>query len=84
MERSFNDTGITVPGSESSQKFRWTSSFETGASEVIVIQLRGMIAGKQATKAVTVKTKLQCVTCGKTQKSTEKFCGQCGTALEII
>src|SRR5271156_5736122 len=54
-----NDTGITVPGSESNQKFRWTSDFETGASEVIVIQLRGAIAGKLATKAVTVETKLQ-------------------------
>jgi len=79
-----NDTGITVPGSESNQKFRWTSDFETGASEVIVIQLRGALAGKPVVKAVTVETKLTCVTCGKTQKSTEKFCGQCGTALQII
>jgi hypothetical protein len=78
------DIGITVPGSESSQSFRWTAGFETGPSEVVVLQLRGAVAGKLATKAVTVQTKLKCVTCGKTQKSTEKFCGQCGTALEII
>jgi len=81
---SLNDTGITVPGSESNQKFRWTSDFQTEASEVIVIQLRGALAGKPVVKAVTVETKLTCVTCGKTQKSTEKFCGQCGTALQII
>jgi hypothetical protein len=81
---SFNDHGITVPGSESNQKFRWTEWFETGPSEVIVLQLRGEVAGKKVTKAVTVATKLCCPTCGKTQKSTEKFCGKCGTALEII
>ncbi len=81
---SLNDQGITVPGSESNQKFRWTEGFETGPSEVIVLQLRGVVAGKKAVAAVTVKTKLRCSTCDKTQKSTEKFCGQCGTALEII
>ena len=81
---SFNDQGITVPGGESDQKFRWTEGFETGPSDVIVLQLRGEVAGKKATKAVTVETKLRCVTCNKTQKSTEKFCGKCGTALEII
>src|SRR5271163_2123522 len=81
---SLNDTGITVPGSESNQKFRWTSDFETGPSEVIVLQLRGALAGKPVVKAVAVDTKLTCVTCGKTSKSSEKFCGQCGTALQII
>ena len=81
---SLNDTGITVPGSESNQKFRWTSDFETGPSEVIVLQLRGALAGKPVVKAVAVDTKLTCVTCGKTSKSTEKFCGQCSTALQII
>lgn len=79
-----NDVGITVQGSESNQSFRWTAGFETGISEVIVLQLRGKIASKPVVKAVTVDTKLTCVTCGKTQKSTEKFCGQCGTALHIL
>jgi hypothetical protein len=81
---SASDTGITVPGSESNQKFHWTEGFETGPSEVIVLQLRGVLAGKMATKAVTVETKLHCITCGKSSKSSEKFCGQCGTALQII
>lgn len=84
VERSFNDQGITVPGSGSSQRFRWTEGFESGASEVIVLQLRGEMGGKPVARAVTVETKLKCSTCGKTQRSTEKFCGQCGTALEII
>ena len=79
-----NDQGITVPGSESNQSFRWVSGFETGASEVIVLQLRGKIAEQPVVKAVLVETKLTCVTCGKTSKSTEKFCSKCGTALEIL
>ena len=79
-----SDVGITVPGSESNQSFRWTAGFETGPSEVIVLQLRGKIAEKPVVKAVTVETKLTCVTCGKTHKSTAKFCGQCGTALHIL
>jgi hypothetical protein len=84
LDCSFNEQGITVPGGESNQKFRWTEGFETGPSEVIVLQLRGCVAGKVVVKAVTVETKLTCVTCNKTSKSTEKFCGQCGTALQII
>ena len=79
-----SDVGITVAGSESNQSFRWTAGFETGASEVIVLQLRGKIAEKPVVKAVTVETKISCTTCGKSHKSTEKFCGQCGTALHIL
>lgn len=79
-----SDVGITVAGSESNQSFRWTAGFETGISEVIVLQLRGKIAEKPVVKAVTVETKISCVTCGKSHKSTEKFCGQCGTALHIL
>lgn len=81
---STNDKGITVAGSESSQKFRWTSSFETGPSEVIVLQLRGQVAGKKAVKAVTVEHKPKCTTCGRTNKANAKFCSNCGTALAII
>ena len=79
-----NDVGITVQGSHSNQSFRWTEGFETGASEVIVLQLRGKVAEKPVVKAVTVETRISCVTCGKSHKSTEKFCGQCGTALHIL
>jgi hypothetical protein len=79
-----SDKGITVPGSESNQSFSWTSGFETGPSEVIVLQLRGGIGGKKAVVPVTVKSKPKCTTCGRTNKATSKFCGKCGTALEII
>ena len=84
-ETSLNDAGITVAGSESDQKFQWTSSFlvhET--SDVIVLKLRGSVGGAKVVKAVTVKTKRECGTCGKKNKSSVKFCAECGTSLVLI
>lgn len=82
---ALNDVGITVPGSESSQKFvtgAWFKTEET--SHVIVLQLRGRMAGKVVKTAVTVKSKAKCETCGTVNKSSMKFCGKCGTSLTII
>lgn len=82
---SLNNVGITVPGSESSQKFVSGSWFKTETtSHVIVLQLRGRMAGKVVKTAVTVKSKAKCSTCGTVNKSNMKFCGKCGTALQII
>lgn len=78
---SITEQGITVPGSESNQSFRWTTSFETGPSEVIVLSLKGAVGGKKASKPLTVKTKLSCQTCGTSNKGVNKFCSKCGTAL---
>ncbi len=83
-DRAKTETGITVPGSESSQRFSWAGSFPTLPSEVIVLQLRGAVGGKKAVKAVTVKAKPQCRTCGKSNKGASKFCSKCGTALSPI
>lgn len=85
MDCSFNDAGITVPGSESHQKFRTVSSFPLEAqTHVIVLQLKGETEYNKVTKPVTVKSKPKCVTCGKLNKANAKFCSNCGTALEII
>lgn len=82
---TINDVGITVPGAESHQRFTVGTWFPTETvSHVIVLQLRGVIGGKPIIQAITVKTKAKCSTCGKTNKSTEKFCGQCGTALFLL
>ena len=84
-EASVSDKGITVPGSESKQKFTWSEWFETtGVSEVIVLQLRGKVGSKKAVKAVTVDVKPKCETCGRVNKATSKFCANCGTSLNII
>lgn len=82
---ALNDAGITVPGSESSQRFYSTSGFPLESnSQVIVLNLRGEVAGKPVAAPITVDRKPVCITCGKTNKAQDRFCGQCGTALELI
>ena len=79
------ETGITVPGSESQQKFSSVVQFVTEEqSEVLVLHLVGYRAGKAVKKAVTVDVKPVCLTCSLKNKPTSKFCSRCGTALEII
>ena len=79
-----NDSGITVAGSESHQKFYSAPTFATESSQVIVLKLRGEVAGKRVAKVVTVKHKPRCSTCGTSNKGTHQFCSKCGTALELI
>jgi len=79
-----NEAGITVPGSESQQKFVYVSGFETEPSQVIVLHLVGRTGAIQVTQPKTVDIRVVCQTCGKRSKSTSKFCSQCGTSLEII
>lgn len=80
-----NETGITVPGSKSEQKFVTVSGFTTdGTKHSIVLKLLGKTENSPVEKPVTVKHKPKCVTCGKQNKATAKFCTECGTALEIF
>ena len=82
---SLNDTGITVPGSESNQKFHSSFGFQTESnSHVIVLQLRGQTRSGKVSKPVTIDLKIKCPTCGKKQKPFDKFCGECGAAINII
>lgn len=87
MHRSYkNDVGITVPGSKSTQSFTTTYMNALEAEKhTIVLKLLGETEDNQpVTKPVTVKHKPRCVTCGKQNKATAKFCTECGTALEIF
>jgi hypothetical protein len=82
----WNDVGITVPGSKSTQKFMHVTM---GAMEAekhsMVIKLLGETPdNKPVLKPVTVERKPKCVTCGKQNKASAKFCTECGTALEIF
>lgn len=81
-----NDVGITVPGSISNQKFSTASWFATETEKhSIVLKLLGETAdNKVVTEAVTVKSKPKCITCGKQNKATAKFCTECGTGLQIV
>lgn len=78
------DEGITVKGSISSQSFSVGVIKELEEnSHVIIIQLRGYTSeGVRVDKPVTVKTKLECPTCGTKSKSDAVFCSHCGTALD--
>lgn len=81
-----NDTGITVEGSKSNQSFGttfWKGS--VGLPNLMIIKLLGETEqNKVIREPVTVKTKLECKTCGTINPATSKFCSECGTALEII
>jgi hypothetical protein len=81
-----SETGITVPGSISEQKFSTASWFPTESqSHSIVLRLLGETADNKALREpVTVTTKLECVTCGKKNKASSKFCSECGTSLQIV
>jgi hypothetical protein len=81
-----NETGITVPGSKSTQSFQHVT---VGALDPtvhnIVLKLVGDLGNnKPVEKPVTVKHKPKCVTCGKQNRAHAKFCSECGTALEIF
>ena len=84
--QSMNDVGITVPGSKSTQKFTTTTmGVLESQKHTIVLKLLGETADNEPVrKPVTVKHKPKCVTCGKQNKATAKFCTECGTALEIF
>jgi len=82
----WNDTGITVPGSKSTQSFQTTT---VGALDPtkhnIILKIVGDLGhNKPVEKPVTVKHKPKCTTCGKQNKAHAKFCQECGTALEIF
>ena len=81
-----NETGITVAGSKSEQKFTTVSNFTCEPEKHnIILKLLGETEDNKAIREpITVKKKPKCVTCGKQNKATAKFCSECGTALEIF
>ena len=82
----WNDTGITVPGSKSTQSFQNTTVgiLETETHNLIFKIVGDLGHNKPVQSPVTVKHKPKCVTCGKQNKAHAKFCVECGTALEIF
>ena len=83
---SLNDAGITVPGSKSDQQFTTIKDFAVDPEKfVMVLKLLGETeSGKLVAEPITVKSKPKCVTCGRVNKASAKFCTDCGTALEIV
>lgn len=86
MDWCANETGITVPGSKSEQRFQTTT---IGALDpvkhTIILKILGETESNQPIREpITTKYKPKCITCGKQNKATAKFCTECGTALEIF
>jgi hypothetical protein len=88
--QSFNaapqtETGITVAGSKSEQKFNTVSSFtcEPEKNNIILKLLGETEDNKAIREPITVKAKPKCTTCGHTNKASSRFCSECGTALVI-
>ena len=81
----YNDAGITVAGSKSTQSFTTVSMGEMELDKhTIVLQLLGETPdNKPVQQAVTVKAKPKCDTCGHTNKATAEFCNKCGTSLKL-
>jgi hypothetical protein len=86
MDMGFNDSGITVSGSKSTQKFGTTymGAMDPEKFSMIIKLLGETPDNKPVLKPVTVKSKAKCVTCGTQNKATAHFCTKCGTALEIF
>jgi membrane protease subunit (stomatin/prohibitin family) len=82
----FNDAGITVSGSKSTQSFTTTTMGAMDPEKFsMVIKLLGETPdNKPVLKPVTVKAKPKCTSCGKQNRATAKFCTECGTGLEIF
>ena len=83
MPQISEDEGITVHGSQMHQQLNTTSIGELEEqSNIITLLLRGIDSkGAQVEKPIEVKTKLECPTCSRKNKSNNKYCSNCGTCL---
>lgn len=81
-----NEAGITVAGSISNQKFDVVEDFPLEVEKhVIVMHLVGQTEDNKPVKKVQAsRAKPKCTTCGRVNKSSAKFCTECGTSLTII
>ena len=79
-----SEDGITVKGSQTNIQYKtgWLGEMEE-VKHVMVLTLSGHKeeGKKKVAKAVTVKDKITCPTCGTKNKSSNKFCSECGTSL---
>lgn len=80
------ELGVTVPGSIVEDQIFTPTPYKQLEPEIhaIVFKLSGNMEGVPAKQVVTVKTKPKCITCGKVNPSTAKFCSTCGTSLQVV
>ena len=75
--------GITVKGEKIDQAYSYGNiGLLESETYTIILQLKGLTRNKKPFKSpITVKTKLGCSICGRKNKSSNKFCYNCGTYL---
>jgi len=77
-----NDEGITVDGSDEQQSFIETNvPLLEQTKHVVTIKLKGKVSEGPVKVPVTTRDKIKCKTCGKSSKSSFKYCPYCGTRL---
>lgn len=77
-----NDEGVTVDGSDTDQRFVESNApILEQTKHVITIKLKGRATEGPVKVPVTTKDKIKCKTCGKSSKSSFKYCPHCGTRL---
>lgn len=78
-----SNEGITVKGELTDQNYTQTNIGQLEAEiNTIVLQLKGQTSENTVVKTpLTVKTKIICETCGRKNKSFNKYCFNCGTYL---
>jgi hypothetical protein len=79
-----SEEGITVKGSKINQNYSY-GNIDSLESNIytIVLHLKGLIGNKVKIQApITTRIKLKCSSCGRKNKSINKFCYNCGTFLE--
>lgn len=79
----FNDTGITVKGSNIDQLFDYGSIGHLAKDKhVMCLKLRGdVISNKAHKKSLPLIQKLVCCVCGEVNKTGHNFCSNCGAFL---
>lgn len=86
LNKETSVNGITVPGSLNEQKFvhAHVGRLEATKHSMVIKLLGETDDNKPVSRPVTVDIKPKCVTCGKNNKATSKFCNSCGTSLQIL
>jgi len=78
------DEGITVKGKDIGQQYVYGTigSLEHEVHTIVLHLMGTNRSNKTITRPITIKTKFKCVTCGRKNKSSNKYCYNCGTYLE--
>lgn len=78
-----HDSGITVNGGYSNQKFKYSNIKKLDENKyVMCLYLKGYdLKGNEISEPIISRSDLKCSICGTLNKSSSKFCSECGNCL---